>query len=278
MKLDAQSSLLVLTGAGVSAESGLPTFRDAQGLWETHPVEEVASPEGFRHDPALVWRFYSQRRAAASSCVPNAGHAALVEIEQRLGDRFLLVTQNVDGLHLKAGSQRVIELHGNLFTSRCSGCDRDPFEDPRLYFEALPQCERCLEAGQKALVRPHIVWFGESLEPAHFQQIDAFIKKIEARRWVFLAVGTSGVVYPASGLVNLAARHGAETWLVNADPADNGSRFDHFVQGKSAQVLPAMAANVVGKASTPVVRGPGFGRSSSGSNGRTEVEVRKKLK
>jgi NAD-dependent deacetylase len=233
--LDERTRLLVLTGAGVSAESGIPTFRDANGLWESHRVEDVASPEGWDHDPALVWRFYSHRRAAASACQPNAGHRALVEAEERLGDRFLLVTQNVDGLHLKAGSSRVIELHGNLFTSRCSRCDRKPFTDERLHEETLPTCEAC-----HALLRPHIVWFGESLEPGHLRRTEAFLRDARSEKLVFLAVGTSGVVYPAAGLVKLAARYGAETWLVNAEPADNTSAFDHFVRGRSAQLLPEL--------------------------------------
>ncbi len=136
--------LLVLTGAGVSAESGVPTFRDANGLWEKYPVERVASPEGFRADPALVWRFYSERRARAKGVVPNDGHRAIARIEQRLGDRFLLVTQNVDGLHRQAGSQRVVEMHGNLFRTRCSRCDRSPFEDTKAYEAGtVPLCDVC---------------------------------------------------------------------------------------------------------------------------------------
>jgi NAD-dependent deacetylase len=237
--LDDPTRLLVLTGAGVSAESGLPTFRDANGLWEQHRVEEVASPGGFENNPTLVWRFYSQRRAAASRCQPNAGHLALAKVERRLADRFLLVTQNVDGLHLRAGSQRVVELHGNLFTSRCSRCDRQPFPDERLYEDALPECEQCREAGGRSLLRPHIVWFGESLSPAHLRRIEAFSD--EARgKLVFLAVGTSGVVYPAAGLVDLAKGYGADTWLVNAERPDNSSAFGHFVQGRSAEMLPTL--------------------------------------
>ena len=207
--IDDNTSLLVLTGAGVSAESGLPTFRDAKGLWENHAVERVASPEGFSEDPALVWRFYSQRRAAALACSPNDGHRALVEIEQRLGDRFMLVTQNVDGLHLQAGSQRVVELHGNLFTSRCVRCDRQPFPDEREYVGELPECDPCRQSGVRALLRPHIVWFGEQLDPEHFRRVGAFIGEAESKSLVFLAVGTSGVVYPAAGLVDLAKGYGA---------------------------------------------------------------------
>src|SRR5580692_8978781 len=124
LHLDDDTWLLVLTGAGVSAESGVPTFRDAGGLWEQHRVEDVASPEGFHRDPRLVWRFYSQRRTAALACAPNAGHHALASLEARLAERFLLVSQNVDGLHARAGSRRLLELHGNLFFTRCTACER----------------------------------------------------------------------------------------------------------------------------------------------------------
>jgi len=240
VQLDDRTWLLVLTGAGISAESGLATFRDANGLWENHRVEDVAAPEGFERDPSLVWRFYSQRRTAASACEPNAGHRALVEVERRLGDRFLLVTQNVDALHLRAGSERVIELHGSLFVTRCSRCARPPFPDTRLYEDALPECEACRKAGRRSLLRPHIVWFGEPLFPGHFDRIEAFMGTARRGRLVFLAVGTSGVVYPAAGLVNLARAHGAEAWLLNAEPAENGSAFDHFVRGRSAEALPAL--------------------------------------
>jgi len=130
LRIDGDTRLLVLTGAGVSAESGVPTFRDANGLWENHPIEKVATPEGFQEDPRLVWRFYSERRHKARDVRPNPGHAALAAAEAKMGDRFLLVTQNVDGLHRRAGSIRLIEIHGNLFETRCSGCRREPFPDP----------------------------------------------------------------------------------------------------------------------------------------------------
>jgi len=240
LHIDDRTRLLVLTGAGISAESGVPTFRDANGLWEQHRVEDVASPIGFHRDPSLVWRFYSQRRAAAKTVSPNPGHMALAEIENQLGSDFLLVTQNVDNLHPRAGSKRLIELHGNLFTTRCSGCDREPFADDRQYMDDLPECEFCKENGVTALLRPHIVWFGEMLFPGHFERIEEFMEESEGDRLVFLAVGTSGVVYPAAGLVDLAGGYGAETWLINTEEAENRSRFDHFIRGKSAELLPKM--------------------------------------
>lgn len=235
LSLDDGTSVLALTGAGISAESGIPTFRGIDGLWENHPVEEVASPEGFRADPRLVWRFYSQRREKARSCQPNRGHRALVKLEERLGDRFLLATQNVDGLHRKAGTKRLVEMHGHLFTSRCSSCARPPFEDENLY-ETPPTCDLC----GKGLLRPHIVWFGEMLDPADLDRIQTFLTRARSGKVVFLAVGTSGAVYPAAGLVDLARMAGAETYLVNADPAENVGRFHHFVQGKAGEVLPSL--------------------------------------
>ena len=241
--LDDDTWLLVLTGAGVSAESGIPTFRDAGGLWEQHRVEDVASPEGFRKDPALVWRFYSQRRAGMAPCKPNAGHVALADVERRLGDRFLLATQNIDGLHKAAGSQRVVELHGNLYTSRCSICDRPPFEDHEAYPDGkVPACGKCDARGEFALLRPHIVWFGEMLDPANMDRVQDFLLAAEHHRLVFLAVGTSGAVYPAAGFVDTVRRIGGQTWLVNAQRADNASAFEHFVEGPSGTVLPALFA------------------------------------
>jgi NAD-dependent deacetylase len=237
--LDGDTRLLVLTGAGVSAESGIPTFRAAGGLWETHPVEKVATPEGFEEDPELVWRFYSERRAQAQSCQPNPGHRALLALEERLGPRFLLVTQNVDGLHRRAGSRRLIEIHGCLFETRCSACDRPPFEDARAY-ERAPRCTLCERRGRPALLRPNVVWFGEYLDPEHLQAVERFLEQSRGGRLVFLAAGTSGAVHPASGFVDRARLYGAETWLVNAEPADNASRFQHFVQGRSGERLPEL--------------------------------------
>ncbi len=233
--------LLVLTGAGVSAESGLATFRDSNGLWEQHRVEDVASPDGFLRDPALVWKFYSLRRDQAKTVEPNAGHRALAEVEKRLGDRFLLVTQNVDGLHQRAGSERVIEIHGSLFRTKCSSCDLEPFDDHATYFgRTLPRCDDCERRGGKALLRPDIVWFGEMLDPQHLQAIDSFMRRDPGLPFVFIAVGTSGAVWPAAGLVNLARSLGGSTLLVNAEPAENTARFHQFIQAKSAEALPAL--------------------------------------
>jgi NAD-dependent deacetylase len=241
LELDEGSHVLVLTGAGVSAESGIPTFRDAGGLWEQHCLEDVATPEGFARDPRLVWRFYSERRAAGRRCQPNPGHRALAELERRLGDRFLLVTQNIDGLHRRAGSERLVEIHGQLYRTRCAHCDREPFDDLEGYGDERPPfCERCQAAGRMGMLRPAVVWFGELLEAAHFERIGSFSERARRGRFVFLAAGTSGSVFPASAFVDQARAAGAETWLVNADPADNAASFHHFVQGRSGEVLPRL--------------------------------------
>ena len=229
--LDDTTHLLVLTGAGISAESGVPTFRDANGLWQNHRFEDLASPEGFTADPQLVWSFYSQRRRGLDDVKPNAAHRALVAVEQRLGDRFLLVTQNVDGLHAAAGSQRIVEMHGNIMRTKCNGCARAPFAD-RASHATLPPCDECGE-----LLRPDVVWFGEAIPPAALHAIEAFLRHPNV---TFLAVGTSGVVYPAAGIVDVVKHAGGTTWLVNAERPANVSRFDHVEIGPAGTVLPAL--------------------------------------
>ena len=235
MKFTDDTHVLMLTGAGVSAESGIPTFRDMDGLWRSFKIEEVACPEAFIEDPRNVWEFYSARRKHAAPCEPNSGHHAIVKLEERLGDRFLLVTQNVDGLHKRAGSKRVIELHGNLYTSRCSQCNV-PFEDTNVYEPGfVPLCGTC-----GANVRPHIVWFGECINPRAFSQMNAFMDRAQKHDFRFIAAGTSGNVFPASVFVDDAARYGAKTVLVNAEKASNHLAFDRVIIGKSGEVLPKM--------------------------------------
>ncbi|HVV82527.1 MAG TPA: NAD-dependent deacylase [Kofleriaceae bacterium] len=227
--------VFVLTGAGVSAESGIATFRDANGLWESHRVEDVASPDGFAADPALVWKFYTQRRAQAMKVAPNPGHHALAALEERLGDRFFLCTQNVDGLHEAAGSKRVVHMHGELAKTRCSACARPPFVDDRCDFAELPRCE-C-----GALQRPHICWFGEV--PFEMQTIRRRVQKAE----VFLCVGSSGVVYPAAGLVGemqyrRSMGYRVRTIYVGLEAPANAGQFDEVYEGKSGELLPALLA------------------------------------
>jgi NAD-dependent deacetylase len=186
-----------------------------------------------------VWRFYSERRAQLSRVRPNPGHTALAALEARLQERLLLATQNVDGLHRAAGSQRVLAIHGNLLQTRCSVCDLPPFEDRTAYLEALPECPHCTEHGARSLLRPNVVWFGERLDPAHLHAIDDFIA-VAGRRLTFLAVGTSGAVYPAAGLVDVARRAGAQTWLVNLEPPENAGAFEHILTGRSGELLPRL--------------------------------------
>jgi NAD-dependent deacetylase len=240
--IDDSTRVLVLTGAGISAESGVPTFRDAGGLWEGHDVTAVASPDGFARDPLLVWRFYSQRRAAMEGIEPNAAHRALVDLERRLGDRFLLATQNVDGLHAMAGSGRMVEMHGGLMRSRCTRCDRPPFADTTAYRpNVAPLCGQCQGRGIDALLRPDIVWFGEMLPEGALDRIEAFVREA-GKRLVFVAIGTSGLVYPAAGLVDATKRIGGTSWLVNLEAPANVSLFDHVVLGPAARELPALLA------------------------------------
>lgn len=235
--LDATTHLLVLTGAGISAESGVPTFRDAGGLWEGHRFEEVASPEGFDADPKLVWRFYSQRRRGLDGVAPNPAHHALVEAEHRLGHRFMLVTQNVDGLHAAAGTTRLVEMHGNIMRTKCAGCAREPFADRTGYPDgAVPTCDRC--GGR---LRPDVVWFGEAIPSDALAAIELFVRRATTHL-VFLAVGTSGVVYPAAGLVELARRAGGTSYLVNAERPANAALFDEIVIGPAGRVLPVLFA------------------------------------
>ena len=197
--------------------------------------------EGFLRDPALVWKFYSERRQGVLRVEPNAGHYALAKLEERLGNRMLLATQNVDGLHGRAGSRQMVELHGNLLMTRCLSCMREPFVDHQEYYDKLPECEECTEEGPRPLLRPHIVWFGEQLDHRILRRVGQFIED-SGDQLIFLAVGTSGAVYPAAALVDAAKAVGGETYLINLDDADNAERFDHVIHGKSGDVLPGLLA------------------------------------
>jgi len=249
LSFDARTHLLVLTGAGASAESGIPTYRGVtveEGLNETDR-ERLSTLHGLLDEPARFWRVFSGRRAKLLEAQPNAGHRALAALEEQLGDRFLLVTQNIDGLHQLAGSKRVIELHGNLLRTRCTRCRRPAFADIRQY-ERPPVCEICQAEGRandphdQPWLRPDVVLFGENLAPKDLERIEAFLERGARERLVYLAVGTSGLVYPAAELVQQAHRAGAETFLVNLEPAVNSDAFDHFIQGKAGEVLPELLA------------------------------------
>ena len=224
--------VFVLTGAGVSAESGLATFRGAGGLWEGHRVEDVASPHAWARDPELVWRFYSMRRKAAAAALPNAAHLALAALEKGLGERFFLCTQNVDDLHERAGSRNLLHMHGELFRSRCDHCTRPPFADTRL-FETLAEHRICGCGGR---IRPDIVWFGEV--PFH---MDRILEELQ-RSTVMLVVGTSGVVQPAASFVDWARQGGGKvrTYYVGPEQPANADSFTQVFQGKAGEVLPRL--------------------------------------
>jgi NAD-dependent deacetylase len=217
-----------LTGAGISAESGVPTFRGAGGLWRSYRPEELATPGAFRRDPALVWEWYNWRRQLVAQCEPNAAHQTLAEMEEALPD-FTLITQNVDGLHRAAGSQNVLELHGNIWRLRCTTCGQT-MEDHRVPLPELPpHCPAC-----EGLLRPDVVWFGESLPTQVLE--DAWTAA--TRCSTMLAIGTSAVVQPAASLPMIARRNGAQ--LIEVNPAETplSNHADEVLRGPAAQVLP----------------------------------------
>jgi NAD-dependent deacetylase len=225
--------VFVLTGAGISAESGIRTFRDANGLWGQYRFEEVASPQGWAADPAVVWRFYAERRAQAATCQPNAAHLALADLERQLGERLFLCTQNVDDLHEKAGHEQLVHMHGELMKSRCESCSRAPFDDAAAH-PAVPRCA-C-----GARVRPHIVWFGE----VPFE-LDRIARELDSCD-VFVTIGSSGAVYPAAGFVSAVrarSRRGGvpvRTVYVGPEEPDNAPMFDECRLGRAGDVVPAL--------------------------------------
>lgn len=229
MPINKATRLLVLTGAGISAESGLKTFRESDGLWENHRMDDVATPAAFERDPEMVWRFYKERWEQANSAKPNAGHFALVELESYLGKNFNLITQNVDGLHSLAGSHNLIEMHGSIHNCLCSQCSaKYPYTEINSE-QAIPICPKCGGA-----LRPDIIWFGEL--PYQIQKIKGLLQNCD----VFLIVGTSGVVYPAAGFVMTAKYLGAKTIAVNLDQTENHEFIDEFHQGKAGEILPRL--------------------------------------
>jgi NAD-dependent deacetylase len=221
--------IVVLTGAGVSAESGIATFRGTDGLWEGHRIEDVASPEGFDRKPQLVHRFYNLRRAALRTVQPNAAHSALARLEAAWPGAFLLVTQNVDDLHERAGSRRLIHMHGELRKVRCTACSASwPWEEETSTHSRCPSC------GDTGTVRPDIVWFGEM--PIDMDRIIARL----ATCAIFISIGTSGQVYPAAGFVDTAARHGARTIEVNLAGTATSKAFHERRTGPATETVPAL--------------------------------------
>ncbi|WP_245628737.1 SIR2 family NAD-dependent protein deacylase [Salidesulfovibrio brasiliensis] len=223
--VDGAERIAVLTGAGVSAESGVPTFRGEDGLWKNHRAEELAHPETFSREPHLVWEFYNWRRSLLSKCKPNRAHHALAALEAHASS-MLLMTQNVDGLHHMAGSHNVIEMHGNIWRVKCTRCTYLA-ED----YSELPELPKCPSCGD--LLRPDVVWFGEQLEPGTLHSC----VEAAAHADIFMTVGTSGIVQPAASLADLAKRHGAVTVEINLDPTPNSGLVDFSLQGKAADIL-----------------------------------------
>lgn len=225
--------IVVLTGAGISAESGVPTFRDADGLWEGHRVEDVATPEAYEAQPVAVQRFYDERRAALRQVEPNAAHLALGRLEEALGDDLFLVTQNIDDLHERGGSLRVHHMHGELLSALCRGCRRRVRWTEHL--ADFPPCPCC---GVTEL-RPDVVWFGEI--PYGMEEIQDELKRAD----LFVSIGTSGAVYPAAGFVQHAALRGARTLELNLLPSEGTSYFHESRQGLAGELVPAWVDGVL---------------------------------
>lgn len=222
-------SIVVLTGAGISAESGVPTFRGEDGLWRQYRAEDLATPQAFSRNPDLVWEWYDWRRGLIAGCEPNAAHHTLVEIERRCED-FTLVTQNVDDLHLRAGSNRMLRLHGSIWHVRCTAEDIVSENHEVPLSQIPPRCS-C-----GALLRPHVVWFGESLEAAVLQQAYAAAEACD----LMLVVGTSAVVQPAASLPAIAKQSGARLIELNLERTPLSPYADEVVLGPAAEQLPRL--------------------------------------
>jgi len=228
--------IVILTGAGVSAESGLGTFRDTGGLWSHYDLQQVATPQGFVRNPGLVHEFYNARRANMLEAAPNAAHLALARLQAEFAGEVLIVTQNIDDLHERAGSRAVLHMHGQLTGALCAACDHR-WPAPREMAPDAP-CPGC----QVPNTRPDIVWFGEM--PYHMDQIAAAL----ARADLFVAVGTSGEVYPAAGFVDEARAAGVPTLEINLEPSGRPGRFDRVIAGPATQAVPAWVSRVIAQA------------------------------
>ncbi len=226
--------IVLLTGAGISAESGLATFRGPDGLWEGHRVEDVATPEAFARDPALVHAFYDARRAKLASVEPNAAHLALARLDAEWPGELLLVTQNVDDLHERAGSKRLLHMHGELASGWCLGCSA------RFRWEgAMGEGAECPSCGAVGQVRPDIVWFGEM--PYEMERIDEALQRCD----LFVSIGTSGAVYPAAGFVQTARYCGARTLEMNLDPSQGSIFFHESRMGRASELVPQWVEEVL---------------------------------
>jgi NAD-dependent deacetylase len=228
IKMPAINSIVILTGAGISAESGIRTFRAADGLWEDHKVEDVATPEAFIKAPHLVHRFYNERRNHLLSGIqPNAAHEALTKLEQEFSGTVTLVTQNIDDLHQRAGSQNIYPMHGELLKIRC--------KQTQQLFDCIDNTspeDSCLCCDRVGNLRPHVVWFGEM--PLYMDQIESALQACD----LFISIGTSGNVYPAAGFYQLAKSYGAKTVELNLEPSASGSLFDEHRYGSATDIVP----------------------------------------
>jgi NAD-dependent deacetylase len=231
ISVSSSDRVFVLTGAGISAESGLPTFRAEDGLWAGNRVEDICTPEAWLRQPEVVWKFYSARREQGAKAMPNPAHIALAELEKKIGDRFFLCTQNVDDLHERAGSVRLVHMHGELAKARCEReCGRPPVEDHAIY-KSLAEVPHCPCGGR---LRPHIVFFGEI--PLEMDRIQQEIGKST----LMLVIGTSGSVYPAANFVHWARMNGARSVYIGPEAPLNASAFTHVVEGKAGEVMPGL--------------------------------------
>ncbi|HRD77627.1 MAG TPA: NAD-dependent deacylase [Hyphomicrobiaceae bacterium] len=232
--LTSKSSILVLTGAGISKESGLDTFRDADGLWAKVRIEDVATPEAFERNPSLVQDFYNKRRQGMAGVRPNAAHLALARLEKAWPGAFRIVTQNIDNLHEAAGSRRVVHMHGELLKALCRNCrGRHPWMGD---LGADVSCPTCRKAGG---MRPDVVWFGE--QPYHMEEISWAVMRAD----LFISIGTSGNVYPAAGFVATARSAGAYTVELNLEPSDGASSFHECRHGRATEIVPTFVDEVL---------------------------------
>lgn len=233
-RLTHATSVAVLTGAGISAESGVPTFRGPYGLWKKFKPEELANFDAFIGNPELVWEWYDYRRKLMHEVMPNAGHCALVDLEQLYSD-FTLITQNVDNLHRRAGSKHVLELHGNIDRSFCIDCSKEYTGMPSIEKGTIPRCEHC-----NGLIRPDVVWFGEMLPEKEMHEAERAAKRAQ----VFFSIGTSGEVYPAAQLPIVAKSLGAYVVEINPERTLLSRSMDECIFAPSGEALPAILAEV----------------------------------
>jgi NAD-dependent deacetylase len=232
----AASHIVILTGAGVSAESGLGTFRDVDGLWTKYDLEDVATPQGYRRNPKLVLDFYNARRDNCRNAAPNSAHAAIARLQRDFPGRVTLVTQNIDDLHERGGSHEVIHMHGEIMKALCAECGHQWG-----WTGAMDTDDICHACGSVGTVRPDVVWFGEM--PYHMEAIWARLSGCD----LFAAIGTSGAVYPAAGFVADARHQGARTLEINLEPSDNAAYFDDALLGPASETVPRWVEGLLGE-------------------------------